>query len=123
MATPLRVAPPSVQPDGQPEQGERVQPGRLLPAFLVGAVVLTAVALALWIWLRPRCFDLAPQSQQVREFLARGQPALAVGLAESALSQQDPVPCAAAKSALVAQWYGASMDLLLATRGTDPAVA
>ena len=69
--------------------------------------------------LRTTCDDAGQEQAQVQNFLSRGQTALAVGLAELKLAQQNPPLCAAAKSALAGFWYRASIDDLFSTSHPD----
>ena len=99
---------------------------RILLALVVGAGVVLVVGILAGLYVRPArasCSDLAREREQVRDFLARGQSAVALGLAESALSQHDPAPCADARRAIAALWYGASLEHLLAAPARDDAAA
>lgn len=68
---------------------------------------------------KPDCSDAEGELAQVRDFLARGQRGTAIVLVEAALNQEGRRLCPGARSTLAVLWYGASIDELLATPGTD----
>jgi hypothetical protein len=127
MQTPLRVPLTSIEPPHQPTQPTQdpARPGWLLPSLAIAALglALGAVLLGRSVLGRAPCDDLARPTQQVRDFLAKGNPSLATGMAESALEQRVPPPCPAAKQALALLWYRASLDVLLASPTSDAGVA
>lgn len=105
-----------------PAWGALPRPALLL---LAGAAVLVAGVL-IGLLFRPApspCSDMARERGQVRDFLARGQAPVALGLAESALGQGSPAPCGDARAALATLWYGAGVEHLLTTPAGDDAAA
>ncbi len=94
------------------------RPPWLIPAILGAGGVLLLLAFLVGQQYRP-CSDLAQERKGVEGFLAKGQPALAIGLAESALAAHGGAACTDARRSLTLVWYRASMEQLLSTPGTE----
>jgi hypothetical protein len=95
---------------------------RLPWSWVAGGVgVLLLGAFLLGLCYRP-CGEAHAEREQIQDFLRRGQPRVAIALAENVLVSQSPRLCAEARRALASLWYSASLDDLFLTPASDEAL-
>ncbi len=127
-STPLRVVsnvteqPYSKPREPIPEPGSEKAPATSLPKWaipgLAGALLVVGI-LGFALGSVSPTSDMAREIQQIKEYLTKGQPSIAIALAENALNQQNPAPSPQAKATIAGIRYVTAMDDLFATPSRD----